>query len=560
MNLRRVSAILAALSVAFSERTLAQAAAPTFPTDDPVLRRIWSVGMDSSRVEQLAGRLLDSIGPRLNGTAIQRNAQNWLVSMYKSWGIEAKNERYGTWRGWRRGTSHVDLLSPRVRTLEATMVGFSPGTRGKPVVAGTIILPLFGDSTQFVRWLPQARGKLVLVSAPPLSCRPTTDWNEFASPESRQRYQARVAAIADEWANPNVRGTGYSMALGGGALGLRLDKAGVAGILTSRPKDAYGTREIFETYNTRAPAVSLSCEDYGLVFRLTERGDDPRLRLELDSKLLGEQPVSNTIATIPGTEKPNEYVLLSAHFDSWDGSSGATDNGTGSILMMEVMRILKQVYPRPKRTIRVGHWTGEEVGLVGSRAYREDHPEVVAGTQALFNQDNGTGRIERFGGLGFPNATERARTWFDKLPDVLRAGITFAGVGAPGLGGSDDFSFYCAGVPAFALGGVRWNYGNYTWHTDRDTYDKVVFDDLRSNATLVAMLVYLASEDPERTSRTRIDMASRADSILAANAAAAAATNATTPPTGSTARNRPAPPPRVWPSCGDAPRKTRPRL
>ncbi|MFL5617774.1 MAG: M20/M25/M40 family metallo-hydrolase [Gemmatimonadaceae bacterium] len=560
MNLRTTFAAFASLSIYLAEPARAQSA-PSFPTDDPVLRRIWSVGMDSSRVEQLAGTLLDSIGPRLTGTAIQRNAQKWLVSMYKSWGIEARNEKYGTWRGWRRGTSHVDLLTPRVRTLEATMLGFSPGTKGKPLVAGTIVLPLFHDSIEFVRWLPRARGKLVLVSAPPLSCRPDADWNQFATPESRQRYHARADDIFDEWANPNVRGTGYSMALGGGALGIRLEKARVAGILTSRPKDAYGTREIFETYNTRAPAVSLSCEDYGLVFRLTERGDKPRLRLALGSRLLGERPVFNTIATIPGTEKPNEYVLLSAHFDSWDGASGATDNGTGTIMMMEVMRILKRVYPRPKRSIRVGHWTGEEFGLVGSKAYREDHPEIVEGTQALFNHDNGTGRIERFGALGFPFAAERARTWLDKLPDVFRAGITFTGDGAPGLGGSDDFSFYCAGVPAFALGGVRWNYGSYTWHTDRDTYDKVVFDDLRSNATLVAMLTYLASEDPERVSRARIDMASRADSIIAANAAAAAAATATTPPSGSTARARPAPPLRTWPSCGlDAARKTRPRL
>jgi carboxypeptidase Q len=557
MNLPRTIAVLVVSTLALTAPIGAQSA-PTFPTDDPVLRRIWAIGMDSSHVEQLAGALLDSIGPRLTGTAIQRNAQNWLVSMYKSWGIEAKNERYGTWRGWRRGTSHVDLLSPRVRTLEATMLGFSPGTGGKPLVAGTVILPQFRDSTEFVRWLPQARGKLVLVSAPPVSCRASADWNEFATPESRQRYRARVDEIADEWANPDVRGTGYSMALGGGGLGMRLEKGGVAGILTSRPKDAYGTREIFETYNTRAPAITLSCEDYGLVFRLTERGDKPRLRLALESRLLGEQPVFNTIATIPGTEKPNEFVFLSAHFDSWDGSSGATDNGTGTILMMETMRILKQVYPQPKRTIRVGHWTGEEFGLVGSRAYREDHREVVDGTQALFNQDNGTGRIERFGALGFPGAAERARAWLDKLPDVFRAGITFAGVGAPGLGGSDDFSFYCAGVPAFSLAGVRWNYGNYTWHTDRDTYDKVVFDDLRFNATLVAMLTYLASEDPERMSRTRIDMASRADSILAATAVAA--TNGTTPPAVGPARARPAPPPRTWPSCGDAPRKTRPRL
>jgi hypothetical protein len=565
MNLFRTFAILAASTLALSAPIRAQGAAPSspsFPTDDPVLRRIWAIGMDSSRVEQLAGTLLDSIGPRLTGTEIQRNAQNWLVSMYESWGIDAKNEQYGTWRGWRRGTSHVDLLSPRVRTLEATMLGFSPGTDGKPLVAGTVILPRFQDSTEFVRWLPQARGKLVLVSAPPVSCRPTVDWNEFATPDSRQRYRALQDSVVDEWASPNVRGTGYSMALGGGALGLRLEKGGVAGILTSRPKDAYGTREIFETYNTRAPAISMSCEDYGLVFRLTERGDKPRLRLALDSRLLGEQPVFNTIATITGNEKPNEYVLLSAHFDSWDGSSGATDNGTGTVMMMEAMRILKQVYPRPKRTIRVGHWTAEEFGLVGSRAYREDHPEIVDGTQALFNQDNGTGRIERFGALGFPGAAERAKAWLDKLPDVFRAGITFGGVGAPGLGGSDDFSFYCAGIPAFALGGVRWNYGNYTWHTDRDTYDKVVFDDLRFNATLVAMLTYLASEDPERMSRTRIDMSARADSILAANAAAAnaAATNGTTPPSVGPPRARPAPPQRTWPSCGDAPRATKPRL
>jgi hypothetical protein len=500
--------------------------------------------MDSSRVEQLAGTLLDSIGPRLTGTALQRNAQSWLVSMYKSWGIEAVNERYGTWRGWQRGASHVDLLSPRARTLDATMVGFSPGTGGKPLVAGAVVLPRFGDSTEFVRWLPQARGKLVLVSAPSMSCRPAAEWTQFATPESRQRFSAYNDSVSAEWSGANVRGTGYTMALGGGRLGMRLDEAGVAGILTSRPKDAYGAREIFETYNTRAPALSLSCEDYGLVFRLAERGANPQLRLQLDAQLLGEQPVFNTIATLPGTEKPNEYVMLSAHFDSWDGASGATDNGTGSVLMMEVMRILKQVYPRPKRTIRVGHWTAEEFGLVGSRAYREDHPEVVEGAHALFNHDNGTGRIERFGVLGFPNGDVHARAWLEKLPDVFRTQMNYTGVGAPGTGGSDDFSFYCAGVPAFTLGGVRWNYNAYTWHTNIDTYDKIVFDDLRSNATLVAMLVYLASEDPEKITREKLDLATRADSIVRASTGS--------PPA--------AAPLRAWPACGTAPRTTRPRL
>ena len=162
--------------------------AQSFPTDDPVLKRIWAIGMDSSRTVDFAAALLDSIGPRLAGSPGQKSAQDWLVKTYAAMGIDAKNERYGTWRGWRRGYSHVDLVSPRVRTLEATMVGYSPGTGGKDVTAGTIILPRFADSTEFVRWLPQAKGKLVLVSAPQPTCRPTGDFTEFATPASSSRF------------------------------------------------------------------------------------------------------------------------------------------------------------------------------------------------------------------------------------------------------------------------------------------------------------------------------------------------------------------------------------
>src|SRR5690606_15896347 len=138
-----------------------------------------------------------------------------------------------------------------------------------------------------------------------------------------------------EWSGPSVRGTGYSLAIGTGELGLRLEEGGVAGVVTSRAKDAWGAIEIFETYNKRAPAIAVSCEDYGLLFRLTENGQAPQLRMNLDAELQGEQPVFNTIAEMKGSEKPDEYVLLSAHFDSWDGSSGATDNGTGTLTMME---------------------------------------------------------------------------------------------------------------------------------------------------------------------------------------------------------------------------------
>ncbi len=554
--MRRLSlvapAALALLAV-FSLLAAPSAAAQSFPTSDPVLRRIWSAGMDSSHTMELSSILFDSLGPRLQGAPATRAAQDWLVRTYKSWGIDARNEQYGTWRGWRRGHSHVDLVTPRVRSLEATMVGYSPGTGGTDRTSGTIILPRFADSAAFVQWLPQAKGKLVLVSAPQATCRPSEDWAQNATPESRARMDSLRAAVATEWGGRNVRGTGYSLALGGGELGVRLEQAGIAGLLTSRPKNAWGTREIFETYNTVAPTVSLSCEDYGLVFRLTERGAAPTIRLNLDAQLLGEQPVFNTVASIRGSEKPDEYVMLSAHFDSWDGSSGATDNGTGTITMLEAMRILKQVYPHPKRTILVGHWTGEEEGEVGSKSFYEDHPDIMQGMQALFNQDNGTGRIVRLSAAGLPNADVHIRRWLDRIPTELKAQIQYGGIGFPGSGGSDDFAFSCAGLPAFGLGALGWDYGNYTWHTDRDTYDKVVFDDLKSNATLTAMLAYLASEDPTMITRDRADLvkaAADAQAQLAANPANAAAARG-----GRQFRF-----PTTWPACVKAPRTTEARL
>jgi carboxypeptidase Q len=574
----RRSTILASL---LALTALSQAApAQTFPTNDPMLERIWSMGMDSSHTYQLSEVLFDSLGPRLMGAPNLKAAQDWLVKMYQSWGIEAKNEQYGTWRGWRRGYSHIDLVQPRVRSLEGTMVGYSPGTGGKDVTADVVVLPRFRDSVEFVRWLPQAKGKLVLVSAPMPTCRPPEDWTLNATAESALRMDSLVVATQSEWSAPRggggVRGTGYSLALGGGTLGMRLEQGGVAGVITSRPKlsfripnpDAaagaggrggfggggpngtggWGTMEIFETYNTKAPTIALSCEDYGLVFRLAENHRNPKLRLNLDADLLGEQPVFNTVARITGSEKPNEYVMLSAHFDSWDGSSGATDNGTGTITMMEAMRILKQLYPHPKRTILVGHWSGEEEGEVGSAAFREDHPDVMKGLQALFNQDNGTGRIVRMGAAGLPDADVHIRSWLDKIPTELKSQIQYGGVGGPAGGGSDDFSFSCAGLPAFGLGALSWDYNNYTWHTDRDTFDKIVFDDLKSNATLTAMLAYMASEDPTMITRINPD---------SARAAFAANRPADAPAAG---RGRGFGGPRAWPECEKVPRSTNARL
>ena len=265
------------------------------------------------------------------------------------------------------------------------MLAWSPGTKGRPVSAPVVVLPKFKDSTEFVKWLPQARGKIVMLSPAWPTCRPSEDWYRWSTPQSMARMDSAVAEMQRDWAvmtdaggKPDstklYRGTGYSLALGTGTLGMRLEKAGVAGMITSRTKfsgfpnpfaadggagrggfggrgnvtpgpasarggggpgagitaggiepvggrgggggggrggaatgsGGWGTIEVFETYNTIAPAVTLTCEDYGLLYRLAANNQKPTVRLDLDAQLLGEQPVFNTVGEIKGSEKPNE--------------------------------------------------------------------------------------------------------------------------------------------------------------------------------------------------------------------------------------------------------------
>ncbi len=491
-------ALLALAAATFTAPLPAQ----TYTTGDAVVRKIWDEGMNASQAGKLLQVLSDSIGPRLTGSPGIKRGNDWLVSTYKSWGIDAKNEQYGTWKGWRRGASHFDLIEPRVRTLEGNLLAWSAGTAGKDVIGDVVILPEFADSNAFAQWIPQAKGKFVLVSMLQPTCRPDDNWEKFATPESFKRMQDERAATQAAW-NKRIQATGYATSLGTGFLGARLEQGGVAGVIASYWSRGWGVQKVFDSRTTKVPSIDLSCEDYGLLYRLADNKQGPKVRVRAESEALGEVPVFNTIARIPGTQKPDEYVVLSAHFDSWDGGSGTTDNGTGTITMLEALRILKKVYPNPKRTILVGHWSGEEQGLNGSRGYAADHPEVVKGLQALFNQDNGTGRVINFSASGFTTASGNIARWMANVPTDIARGISLSFPGAPAGGGSDNASFVCYGAPAFGLGALDWSYGVYTWHTQRDTYDKVVLDDLRNNATLTAMLAYLASEDPETVARDR---------------------------------------------------------
>ena len=203
-----------------------------------------------------------------------------------------------------------------------------------------------------------------------------------------------------------------------------LGEAGAAGVLTTEWTGGWGTSYVHMAMTPAVPVLNVACEDYGLLARLAERGQGPAIRVDARAEYTGEAQAANTVAMVRGRRLPDEYVVLSAHFDSWDAASGATDNASGAVVMMEA-----HAHPPPRLSrsrggrSSSGLWSGEEQGLNGSRAFAEDHPEVVAGLQALLNQDTGTGRIERISLQGFSEAEPFWRRWLGRLPPELTEGV-----------------------------------------------------------------------------------------------------------------------------------------
>ena len=453
---------------------------------------------NNSQVELLAHELFDLIGPRLVGTPQMKNAHDWAVKKYEKWGMTARLHQWGVWRGWERGITHIDMLEPRIRTLAGRQLAWSPSTSKKGITAEVTKIPEINEKSEFDQWLKTIKGKFVLVSQNQITGRPDYQWEEYATPESFEKLKEDRDKVSEKWFS-NFRKTGY----GYRDINKAFEDAGAVGLISSYWSKAFGANKVFSARTEKIPNVDLNLEDYTMLYRMVENGSTPKVKIISTSKELGEMPTFNTIAEIKGVEKPDEYVILSAHFDSWDGGQGSTDNGTGTLVMMETMRILKKFYPNPKRTIMVGHWGSEEQGLNGSRAFVEDYPEIIENTQAVFNQDNGTGRVIDISGQGFLNSYDYLSDWLSAVPRNVTKHIETDFPGIPGGGGSDYASFVAAGVPAFSLSSLSWSYSNHTWHTNLDTYDKIVFDDLKNNVILTAILAYKASEDVDKASREK---------------------------------------------------------
>ena len=468
---------------------------------DPIVEAIVKEGTHHSQLKAYAFELLDVIGPRLVGTPQMMQAHNWVKEEYQKMGLEARNEAYGTWKAWERGTSQITMTAPRIKSLEGMQLAWSPETKKNGVEGEVVVLVDAQSKADFEAWLPSIKGKYVLISALPPSGRPDYQWKEYATTESYEKMKKEREAIEQAW-NQRITNTGYTAK----ELPKILEKAGAAGVVMSYWTGIMGANRIFGSQTTKVPTVDLAFEDYGLLYRLAEGGKSPKINVNVQSKDLGIAQTFNTIAELKGTEKADEYVILSAHLDSWDGGTGATDNGTGIITMMEATRILKQVLPHPKRTILIGNWGSEEQGLDGSRAFVADHPELVDKIQVVFNQDNGTGRIANIAGQGFLHAYDFLERWLSAVPKEYKKELKTHYPGSPSGGGSDHVSFVSKGIPGFMMSSLSWGYGNYTWHTNRDTADKIVFDDVQNNAILIAIMAYKASEEPELVPREKVNL------------------------------------------------------
>ena len=474
------AAILATLSLSAST-----VGAQTWTTRDPVLERIWRTGISESRIERIAQPLIDSIGPRRTGGPAHSAAHRWAVQLLKSWSISARIESFGvdsTGFGWERGITHVDLIKPRLRSLDGAPFGGSPGTNG-PIDAPVVVYPEYTSYEQLQEWLRTVRGKFVAFNVPPPTCRPDSHYEKFGRPGALDRLNAlRDQAVTEQRRRAPLTGFTYR----------QLEEAGPAGVLQSLGSGPYGVGN----YETSVPYIGLSCEDYGLVYRLASNGQGPVLRLDSRARKLGPMEVLNTIAVIPGKDLRGEFVMLSAHMDSYEGGAGATDNASGVAVMLEAMRLLREAYPQPKRTIMLALWGSEEQGLEGSKRFVSRYPEIVSNLQVLLNQDHGTGRIVEISDQGIAGLATRLSSWITRLPHELSRELKLTTPGAPS--GSDDYHFAMAGAPAVDLTPIPWDYSPLTHHTTLDTFDKLVFEDLRTNAVLVAMLAYLAAEDPLR--------------------------------------------------------------
>jgi carboxypeptidase Q len=487
--------------------------------DLAALQRIRDEGLKNSRIDSLAEYLNDVIGPRLTGSTGMRRANEWTAQTLREWGlanvqIEPWDSTFG--RGWERVSYAGRMLEPFVQPLSAQPLAWSGSTRG--TVTCPVVLVDAQDTLQLAQYEGKLKGACVLRGAPrdippefaPIVRRLDAD-TLLAPPAPPRAPQGPLANLTPEQRAERFRqmravATKINSWLRAQQPAVILQPSNwTYGMLLVQGGPESGPARDSASYEP-LPALLVQHEEYGEIYRDVKAGRPVRLEVNVQNRFLAQDlNAYNTLAEIPGGDKANEVVMVGAHLDSWHGGTGATDNGAGTVVMMEALRILKKLNLPLRRTVRIGLWSGEEQGLLGSRAYVRKHAAELGQISAYLNVDNGTGRLRGIWDQMDSAAIPVFQQLFAPLQDlgvvVVRHGNT---------GGTDHLSFVAAGVPGFNYIQDPIEYGFRTHHSNVDTYERLMMEDLRQAATVVAWTVYEIANRDEMMPRSPLPPGARA--------------------------------------------------
>jgi len=468
---------------------------------------------DNSQIMRVLQVLTDVYGPRLTGSPNLKGAADWVVKETTAWGL--KNAHLEPWNfghpGWLNERLSVHIVSPVKDALVVEALAWTPGTNG-PVTASTMPLELPSRPTQsqLTAFLDTQRGavkgKIVMVGKPEVL-------SVTIVPPAKRRedndVRAQIAGGGSPFGGPQAPPQTPKDVLTANQINEQLDQFLASAGASGRINDAGRDHGQIRAFNNRTfdiaksvPTVVMRNEDYGRLWRLMAAGRAVEVELNIVNRTFPEGSTQyNVVAEIPGTDKAAEVVMLGGHLDSWHSATGATDNAIGCSTMLEAIRILNAIGVKPRRTIRVALWSGEEQGLLGSQAYVKEHfgtfenpkPEY-ANFAGYFNIDSGTGRARAMTVFGPPEAAGILRE-----PTAAFLDNGFMGVmttTSRRRGGSDHTSFNEVGLPGIGVQQDPIEYQTHTWHTNLDTYERVIEDDARQSAMVIAAAVYhLAMRD-----------------------------------------------------------------
>ena len=491
------------------------------PDTEEINAKIREEGWENSQVMRTLHFFTDRYGPRLSGSPNHENAAKWAIEQMADWGFSnAHLEGFDFGRpGWLNERFAVHMISPIKDSLVGEVLAWTPSTDGA-VTAGVfhLVPPEGPTEAELESFFSDARadvaGKIVLVGEP---AEPGVNFNE----PSKRRDDEQLRQQYDPNREPGAgrggrrgggrggRGAGDPDVLNVREVGARVGQFLIDNGAIVRINDGARPHGQIRAFSNRTydptlalPTAILRNEDFGRIARLIEYGDSVVLEVEIFNRDYPQgRTVYNAIAEIPGTDKADEVIMLGGHLDSWHAATGATDNATGCTVMMEAARILMAIGVQPRRTIRVALWGGEEQGLLGSQAYVAEHfgsaenpkPEFEK-FGGYFNIDSGTGRARGASVFGPSAAAAVLREAFAPFEDLGLMGST--STRSRRRGGSDHTSFNEAGLPGIGMSQDLIEYGSHTWHTNLDTYERVVEADLKSSAIAIAAAVYqLAMRD-----------------------------------------------------------------